>query len=99
VPIFQDKGKVKILEAGGFTLVSILLNIAYSVQWTIAWSTEKPNKETILRQMIGAMLLLMFVVTGCASTQEAKSVGKSGFLEDYSILKEGERSTIMGVAG
>ena len=46
-----------------------------------------------MRQLTGAILLLMFVVTGCASTQEAKSVGKSGFLKDYSILKEGERST------
>jgi len=33
-------------------------------------------------------------VTGCASTQEAKSVEKSGFLGDYSLLKEGQRSTI-----
>ena len=47
-----------------------------------------------MRQMIGAILLLMLVVTGCASTQEAKSVEKSGFLGDYSLLKEGERSTI-----
>ena len=46
-----------------------------------------------MRQLTGAILLLMCVVTGCASTQEAKSVEKSGFLEDYSILKEGERST------
>jgi hypothetical protein len=30
---------------------------------------------------------------GCAATQEAKSVEKSGFLGDYSLLKEGERST------
>jgi hypothetical protein len=47
-----------------------------------------------MRQMIGAILLLMVVVTGCASTQEAKSVEKSGFLGDYSLLKEGARSTI-----
>ena len=47
-----------------------------------------------MRQMIGAILLLMVVVTGCASTQEAKSVEKSGFLGDYSLLKEGQRSTI-----
>ena len=31
-------------------------------------------------------------VGGCASTQEAKSVEKSGFLGDYSLLKEGQRS-------
>ena len=47
-----------------------------------------------MRQMMGAILALMFVVTGCATTQEAKSVEKSGFLGDYSLLKEGERSTI-----
>jgi hypothetical protein len=47
-----------------------------------------------MRQMVGAILALMLVVTGCASTQEAKSVEKSGFLGDYSLLKEGQRSTI-----
>ena len=47
-----------------------------------------------MRQMMGAILLLALVVTGCAATQEAKSVEKSGFLGDYSLLKEGERSTI-----
>jgi hypothetical protein len=52
-------------------------------------------KEAVMRQMIGATLALMFVVTGCASTQEAKSVEKSGFLGDYSLLREGQRSTIM----
>jgi hypothetical protein len=46
-----------------------------------------------MRKMIGAILVLMVVVTGCASTQEAKSVEKSGFLADYSRLKEGQRST------
>jgi hypothetical protein len=46
-----------------------------------------------MRHMMGAILLLMLVVTGCAATQEAKSVEKSGFLGDYSLLKEGERST------
>jgi hypothetical protein len=45
-----------------------------------------------MRQMIGAIFLLMLVVTGCATTQEAKSVEKSGFLGDYSLLKEGQRS-------
>jgi len=47
-----------------------------------------------MHKMIGAGLVLMLVVTGCAATQEAKSVEKSGFLGDYSLLKEGERSTI-----
>ncbi len=47
-----------------------------------------------MRQMIGATLVFMLVATGCASTQGAKSVEKSGFLGDYSLLKEGKRSTI-----
>jgi uncharacterized protein DUF3313 len=45
-----------------------------------------------MHKMIGAVLVLMLVVTGCATTQEAKSVEKSGFLGDYSLLKEGQRS-------
>ena len=47
-----------------------------------------------MRKMMGAILLLMFVVTGCAATQEAKSVEKSGFLGDYSRLKEGQRGVV-----
>ena len=47
-----------------------------------------------MHKMVGAILVLMLVVTGCAATQEAKSVEKSGFLGDYSLLREGERSTI-----
>jgi hypothetical protein len=46
-----------------------------------------------MHQILGAILLLALVVTGCDTTQEAKSVEKSGFLGDYSMLKEGERST------
>jgi len=38
----------------------------------------------------------MLVVTGCAATQEARSAEKSGFLGDYSLLKEGERSLVSG---
>ena len=47
-----------------------------------------------MHKMVGTVLALMLVVTGCAATQEAKSVEKSGFLGDYSLLREGERSTI-----
>jgi len=46
----------------------------------------------------GACLLLVALtsvwLSGCASTQGAKSVEKSGFLGDYSMLREGERSTM-----
>jgi hypothetical protein len=37
---------------------------------------------------------ILIGLSGCAATQEAKSVEKSGFLGDYSLLKEGQRSTI-----
>ena len=46
-----------------------------------------------MHKMMGAVLVLILVVTGCAATQEAKSVEKSGFLGDYSLLKEGERGS------
>jgi hypothetical protein len=46
-----------------------------------------------MRRIASLVLLGVLVgVGGCASTQEAKSVEKSGFLGDYSMLKEGERS-------
>jgi hypothetical protein len=50
-----------------------------------------------MRPMISLLLIsVLIAVGGCASTQEAKSVEKSGFLGDYSLLKEGERSTVSG---
>lgn len=39
---------------------------------------------------LGTISLLIWV-GGCAATQEAKTVEKSGFLGDYSRLKEGQR--------
>src|SRR5574341_1504313 len=51
-------------------------------------------KEVCMRGVAGVVLICIAVgVNGCASTQEAKSVEKSGFLGDYSMLKEGQRST------
>ena len=47
-----------------------------------------------MRRIVGLVAIsLLLGASGCASTQEAKSVQKSGFLGDYSLLKEGERST------
>jgi hypothetical protein len=47
-----------------------------------------------MRRIMSALLTTVLIgITGCASTQEAKSVEKSGFLGDYSLLKEGQRST------
>ena len=47
-----------------------------------------------MRRVAGVVLICIAVgVSGCASTQEAKSVEKSGFLGDYSMLREGKRST------
>jgi hypothetical protein len=51
-------------------------------------------KEAGMRRITGVLLVCVLIGTGgCASTQEAKSVEKSGFLGDYSMLKEGQRST------
>jgi len=47
-----------------------------------------------MRHIMGLMALTLLIgAGGCAATQEAKSVEKSGFLGDYSLLKEGQRST------
>ena len=48
-----------------------------------------------MRRIVGLLAVcLLLGAGGCAATQEAKSVEKSGFLGDYSMLKEGQRSTI-----
>ena len=48
-----------------------------------------------MRRITSLLLIgLLIGIGGCAATQEAKSVEKSGFLGDYSMLKEGQRSTI-----
>lgn len=36
-------------------------------------------------------LVLLTLLGGCAGTQQAKSVQQSGFLDDYSILRKGEK--------
>jgi hypothetical protein len=47
-----------------------------------------------MRRITSILLIgLLIGIGGCAATQEAKSVEKSGFLGDYSQLKEGQRST------
>jgi len=48
-----------------------------------------------MRRVVGLVAISLLIgAGGCASTQEAKSVEKSGFLGDYSLLKEGARSTV-----
>ena len=48
-----------------------------------------------MRRIVGVVMVgVLFAAGGCAATQEAKSVEKSGFLGDYSKLKEGKRSTV-----
>ncbi|MGH7164769.1 MAG: DUF3313 domain-containing protein [Nitrospiraceae bacterium] len=47
-----------------------------------------------MRRIASLFLVCSLIgASGCAATQEAKSVEKSGFLGDYSMLKEGKRST------
>ena len=49
-----------------------------------------------MRRIIGLVAISLLIgASGCASTQEAKSVEKSGFLGDYSRLKEGQRGSFM----
>ncbi len=48
-----------------------------------------------MRRIVGLLAVcLLLGAGGCAATQEAKSVEKSGFLGDYSLLKKGQRSTV-----
>ena len=44
----------------------------------------------MIRMKLLVALILMIGLSGCASTQQSRSVDQSGFLGDYSILKEGE---------
>ena len=55
---------------------------------------QLPNKRLVSWFMAGVLApLALLWLSGCAATQEAKSVEKSGFLGDYSMLHEGKRST------
>lgn len=47
-------------------------------------------EDVMSRTIMVPVLILMVSLSGCASTQQARSVEQSGFLEDYSILKEGK---------
>jgi len=48
-----------------------------------------------MRRVVGLIAISLLLGTGgCAVTQEAKSVKQSGFLGDYSMLKEGKRSVM-----
>jgi len=48
-----------------------------------------------MRRITSVLLIGVLIgIGGCAATQEAKSVEKSGFLGDYSLMKEGKRSVI-----
>ncbi|NKB80541.1 MAG: DUF3313 family protein [Nitrospirales bacterium] len=47
------------------------------------------NNRLIFQSLIA--LVLVSIVAGCAPTRQARSVEKTGFLGDYSMLREGER--------
>lgn len=48
-----------------------------------------------MRRITGAFLVCSFIgCIGCAATQPARSAEKSGFLGDYSMLKEGKRGVV-----
>ena len=55
---------------------------------------QLPDNRLVSWFMAGVLApLALLWLSGCAATQEAKSVEKSGFLGDYSMLHEGKRST------
>lgn len=45
----------------------------------------------MIRMPFYLVLMLLMGLSGCAGTQQARKVEQSGFLGDYSILKEGEK--------
>jgi hypothetical protein len=45
----------------------------------------------MIRIPVHLVLILLVGLSGCASTQQARSAKESGFLGDYSILKEGKK--------
>lgn len=45
----------------------------------------------MIRIPVHLVLILFVGLSGCAGTQQARSVKESGFLGDYSMLKEGEK--------
>ena len=48
-----------------------------------------------MRRIVGLVAISLLIgASGCAATQEAKSVEKSGFLGDYSMLQEGRRGVV-----
>lgn len=52
------------------------------------------NKRLVSWFMAGVLApLALLWLSGCAATQQAKSVEKSGFLGDYSMLREGQHGT------
>ena len=61
------------------------------LSFSIILSILREGRCVMLRLPLHVMLILLVGVSGCASTQQTRSVDKSGFLEDYSMLKEGEK--------
>lgn len=48
-----------------------------------------------MRGIAGLVAIFLLIgASGCAATQEARSVEKSGFLGDYSMLKKGQRGVV-----
>lgn len=49
-----------------------------------------------MRRIAGVFLVCIFIgASGCAASQGARSVEKSGFLGDYSMLEKGKRGVVM----
>lgn len=56
--------------------------------------TREERRENPMHMMIQRttliLIILLFLLQGCAATQQRRDVVKTGFLSDYSLLKEGE---------
>ena len=44
----------------------------------------------VIQRTVLILVIVLFFLQGCAATQQRRDVVKTGFLSDYSILKEGE---------
>jgi len=55
---------------------------------------SKQTRQSGWLTMGAAFVFSALWLVGCAATQHAKSVEKTGFLGDYSMLKKGETSTV-----
>ena len=75
-------------------------NSSYDLLWLKHVFELSHNKEATIRRIVGLLAVsLLLGAGGCAATQQATSVQKSGFMDQqtYSMMREGKR--ISGIVG